>query len=147
MDSCSWIVFLKKQRRTLSANHLMKTNLLTFFFNFTDLTENLNTLRTDLDSQPLAHLIFKNSASIPPLRTWCPICVLLISDILCCFRYCDNLCTHNSLISRIKHSKYTFVTLLKHFLPQNWIDDIFVSSYCLPSEVRFVTTNLPFPAN
>ena len=33
--SCSWITFLKKQRRTLAANHLMKTNL-TFCFLFTE---------------------------------------------------------------------------------------------------------------
>ena len=32
LDSCSWIVFLKKQMRTLAANHLLKTNCPTFCF-------------------------------------------------------------------------------------------------------------------
>ena len=46
-----------------------------------------------------------------------------------------------------KAFKVYLCNLIKAFLPQNWIDDIIASSYCLPSDVRFITTNLPFPAN
>ena len=52
------------------------------------------------------------------------------------------LCAHTTVSFTKKHPKYTLVTLLKHFLPGNMINDIFVSCYCLPSDVRFVTTNL-----
>ena len=46
-------------------------------------------------------------------------------------------CAHKQLITRTKHSKYTFVTLLKHCLPQNWIHDIFASSYCVSVRRQF----------
>ena len=37
----------------------------------------------------------------------------------------------NQLFTLTKHSKCTFVTLLKRGLPQNCIDDFFASSYCV----------------
>ena len=149
VDSCSLTAFFKKEKRTLAAYHLMRTNFLTFF-KFTELSEDLNTLNA---SDPDAHLIFKNSASILPLRAWFPICVLLISDICVAVGHAVfvnvttvvNTQQLTFLVSRTKHSKYTFVTLLKHFFTTklDWWH-FCIKLLRLPSDVRVVTTNLPF---
>ena len=51
------------------------------------------------DPYSLAHLIYKNSASILPLMSTS---ALIISDILCCcrscyFHYCDNCCAQKTI--------------------------------------------------
>ena len=115
----------------------MKTNFLTFFFCFTDFTEYLNAL-TCVRSKCLA-------TGTPDFQKLCKYSSLanmmshmgtfnirhLRCNQTCYFHYCESCCAHKQLVTRTKNSKYTFVTLLKHCLPQNWINDIFASSYCV----------------
>ena len=51
--SFSWTVVLEKLRRILAANHLVKTNFLTFCFYHTNLTEDLNAPRCVLSGSLL----------------------------------------------------------------------------------------------
>ena len=144
------------------------------------MTEELNALRSSALNVRSGCLAigtpdFQKLCKYFPLRTWCPICVLLISDVLCCcrtccFRYCDNCCAHTTVSFTHKAFKVYLCNLTEaFFLPQNWIDDIFASSYCVSRQtsvllqqiyhkspfcynkstikVRFVTTNLPFLTN
>ena len=112
-----------------------KTNFLTFCFYFKDLTEDLNTPGyVPSGCLTIDTLDFPKLCKYSPLLTWCPKCALLTLEMLfscrtCHFRYCDNCCVHKIVITHTKHSKYTFVTLVKHFLQQNWIDDILASRY------------------
>ena len=56
------------------------------------------------------------------------------------------------LVTRTKHSKYTFATLLKHCLPRNWIHYIFGWSYCVSVRRPFcynksTVSNKPFSSS
>ena len=125
------IVFLKKQRRTLAANHLMKTTFLSFCSQFTDFTEGLNTLRC-FRSECLAIGTpdFRKLYKYYPLAKMMPhMCTfnirhpVLLSDVIIII--VTTVMHIKQLVTRTKHSKYTFATLLKHCLPRNWIHYIF----------------------
>ena len=132
VDSCSWIVFLKKQRRPLAANHLMKTNFLACFF----LVYWFDWFGTP-DFQKLCKYFH--------LRTWCLICVLLISDVLCCcptccFHYCDNCCEHTTVSFTHKAFKIYLCNLIEAFFFTTKLDwwHCCIKLLRLPSDVRFV---------
>ena len=76
----------------------------------------------------MAHQILENSASILPFRTFYPICVLSLSDILRCCRTCCfvivTTCGHATV--SCPHKVFKVYLLLKHFLPHNCIVDIFL---------------------
>ena len=137
MDSFRWIVILKQERRTLLLSFWWRLSaklshffLLVYWFDWKD--------PSNPGAYPLAHLIFKNSASIPPLQTQCPICILLILDMpclcgTCCFCYCDS-CTRKAFKVYLCNLIETLLTTKLdwwHFCIKLWR---------LPSYVRFVTT-------
>ena len=139
---CSW----------KAVNHLMRTNFLTFWFYFKDLTEKLNALRC-VRSGCLTigtRLIWKNSESILVLLTWCPTCALLISDILCCcltccFLYCANCCAYTKVDYKHKALKVYLCNLIEALFINKldwWHFCIKLLHLC--QNVRFVTTNLSF---
>ena len=130
MDSCCWIVYLKKQSWTLAAKHLMITNVLTFCLWFKEDLVNWRLKRSKMCLIWMLshwHTWFSKTLQVLfPCKHDVPHDVVLLSDMLFSLLW-QLLCTQ--LVTCSKHLKHTFVNLLKYCLPQNWIDDIFVSLY------------------
>ena len=135
--SCSWIAFLKKQKRTLATKHLMETTFLTFCFQFTDFTEDLNDLRcVRCGWLAIGTPDFQKLCKYSPLPKWNPTCVLLILDILCCcrtcyFHYCINCCARKAVCYTHKAFKVYFCYLIEEFFTTKLDSWHFASSYCV----------------
>ena len=132
----------------------MKTTFLAFCSQITDFTEGLNALKcarsgcvtiSTPDFQKLCKPLPKMISHMCTFNIGLPV---LLSDMLFSLLIVTTVVHIKQLRTRTKHSKYTFATLLKHCLPQKigflaFLHQVIAS----PSDVGFVTANLPFLTN
>ena len=132
----------------------MKTTLLAFCSYITDFTEGLNALKcarsgclaiSTPDFQKLCKPLPKMMPHMCTFNIGLPV---LLSDKLFSLLTVTTVVRIKQLVTRTKHSQYTFATLLKHCLPRKIGFPTFLHQVIAsPSDVGFVTANLPFLTN